>query len=589
MDIKLRNYQFRVLNQIWDCLQNQCNILGTAPCSAGKTILFSMIIERLLRENPGFRALTLVDREILVSQSRDKLVMVAPQLADHIGIVCASVSKKRRLDAPVTVASRQSLINCMDDFPPVHLVIVDECHLMAMPHADNMVPDQWATIIAKLREYNPYTRLLGFTASPYRLGSKGGYIYGKRNREDAHPYFDQVDAEITTRELLDGGYITPLTGFSRVSGDYKNDIAQINMVAGEFNLGQLTDMMCKPVHVQSCVDAWEEHIKNQRHKTLIFCTSIEHAEVVAQAFNAHGVSSCAIHSKLSPVEEKARMEALVQGTMQVFTSVAKLTTGMDVADIDAIIMARPTESASLYQQCVGRGQRLADGKTDCLVIDLVGCTQKFGTDMDNLIVSVPRTAGSGEAPKKICQGEHEDGTVCGASVHASLAYCPECGFKFPMTEEVEAAMGTLKEVKFNEIPDPEEWECTSVYYDIHTSRADKQLIKVTYQCGMGDTFREWVCLPDHYSGYAVDKAVLWWERRTAEPFPQSVDEFMFLADELMEPAIVVTQKKGKYDEVKEVIFNDEMNGIDHFTDDFPAFENKTEMPTGSYDPADIPF
>jgi len=576
----LRGYQVRTLTQAWEAMQQKLRILITAPCSAGKTILFSKIIQRLLREQPGFRVLILVDREILVSQSRDKLKMVAPELTEHIGIVCASVSSTKTLDAPVTIASKQSLVNNLDKFPPVQLIIIDEVHLVGTPHQDEMVPDQWGKIITRLQEYNPLVRLIGCTASPYRLGSKGGYIYGNRNREDAAPYFDCVDAEITTRELLDGNFITKLTGMASVSDSFQADLTHVGMVAGEFNLGQVSTMMCRPVHVQSCVDAWLKFAAG-RKKTLVFCASIEHAEQIAAAFNNHGISSCAIHSKLSQVDDAIRMKALADGTMQVFTSVAKLTTGMDVSDIDTIIMARPTKSTALYQQCIGRGQRLAEGKEECLVIDLTGCTSEFGTDMDHLNVAVPRSAGGGEAPAKICPGTKADGSVCGQSVHASLKFCPTCSYEFPATEEVQAAMGVMKEVVFNEIPEPETIEVTEVGYAVHTSaKSGFNLIKVTYYCGHFTQYNEWVCLPDFYSGFAVDKALAWWEERTAEPFPDTVEEFMFLKDELMTPVRVIVQKKGKYGEVTGCQFveygdvsEDEFNAMDSaktsFSDDVP--------------------
>ena len=400
-------------------------------------------------------------------------------------------------------------------------------------------------IIATLQKYNEHVRLIGCTASPYRLGSKGGYIYGDRNKADAVPYFDEVDAEITTRELLAGRYIAPLTGLASINDNYAEDLAHVNIVAGEYNLGQISDMMCKPVHVQSCVDGWKKYASD-RKKTLVFCSSIEHAERVAGAFNEHGISACAIHSKLSPIEEKAAMECLKQGTMAVFTSVAKLTTGMDISDIDTIIMARPTKSTALYQQCIGRGQRLAEGKRNCLVIDLTGCTTDFGTDMDNLHVAVPSSPGDGEAPTKICPGENEDQSICGKSVHASLLYCPYCLYKFPVTPEVEAAIGTMKKVEFNKIPEPEPYDVTYVFYEVHLSRkTKKELIKVTYECGIFDKVYEWICLPDYYSGYAVTKAKEWWEQRTDEPFPDSCDEFMFLSDELIKPFRIMVLKQPK--------------------------------------------
>jgi len=552
--MNLRDYQIRVLDETWDALQNKLSVLIAAPCSAGKTILFSKIIQRLLRENPSFRALILVDREILVTQSADKLRTVAPELSLSIGIICASVTSSKRGDLPVTVASRQSLINQLYRFPPVQLVICDEAHLMAMPHDDNPMPDQYGQIVARLREYNPNMRLLGCTASPYRLGSKGGYIYGNRNRHDCRPYFDAVDAEITTRELLAGGFIAPLIGRVRIDSSMADDLSRVAMVAGEYNIGQLADVMLKTVHIRSCIDAWKQYASD-RKKTLVFCTTIEHAEAVAAAFNDDGIGAMAIHSKLPALVETDRMDALKHGRSKVFTSVAKLTTGMDVVDIDCIIMARPTKSTALYQQCVGRGQRLADGKVDCLVIDLVGATKEFGTDMDNLRVSVPSGHEGGDAPVKICHGEFDGGIVCGQAVHASLKYCPHCNYEFPASAAIEAAVGTLKKVEFNQLPEPETYQVQHVQYQVHESRnTGKSLIKITYECGLYSRFSEFVCLPDFYSGYAVNKARDWWEKRSDEPFPETVDEFMFLADSLLEPAGVLVVKDGKYDRVTECRF-----------------------------------
>ena len=578
---RLRPYQLRALDTIWDALQFKHNVLLVAPCAAGKTILFSKIIQRLLRENAAFRALILTDREILVTQSRDKLASVAPELAENIGIVCASVTATKELDRRVTIASRQTLINNLDAFPPVQLVIVDECHLMALPTEDDHEPDQFSAIINKLREYNPNMRLLGCTASPYRLNT--GYIFGSENRPGSLPYFDQIDAQITTTELLAGGYIAPLVGRAEASADFASDLANVGTVAGEFNIGQLSSMMCKVTHVQSCVDAWKKYAID-RKKTLVFCCTIEHAEAVAAAFNEAGIKAAAIHSKLSPLDEQIRRAALEHGTMQVFTSVAKLTTGLDVVDLDAGILARPTKSTSLYQQCVGRFQRLAPGKENALILDLVGATTDFGTDLDNLRVAVPRWAeGEGEPITKICPGENVDGTVCGKSVHAALRYCPHCGFAFPFEEAVEAELGELKKVKFNEKPKPEPYDVSSVDYEIHESKkSGKFLIKVTYRCGLNLFFNEWICLPDFYKGYAVAKAEAWWAERTDEDFPASVEEFIFLSGGLAAPLQVLVAKDGKYYRVEGAVWTHKPI-VD---DDMPPLE-----PGWKVDPDDygVPF
>jgi len=544
VDLVLRPYQIRVLDQVWAALQVKLNVLITAPCAAGKAILFAKIIQRLLRENPEFRALILVDREILVTQSRDKLYLVAPELGGDIGIVCASVTTAKDLHQRVTVASRQTIINQLNRFPPVQLTIIDECHLMAIPRDDDPEPDQFAQIIKKLWEYNPKMRLVGCTASPYRLGT--GYIHGGRNKGGSRPYFDVVDAEVTTRELLDGGFIAPMVGRVRTGKALAEDLQTVSITAGEYNLGQLSEVMCKETHVQSCVDAWREYASDRR-KTIIFCATIEHAEAVAAAFKDAGVSATAIHSKLPPIEEASRMRALRQGSLLVFTSVAKLTTGMDVVDIDCIIMARPTKSTALYQQCVGRGQRIADGKIDCLVIDLVGATQEFGTDMDNLKVTIPRDS-SGDAPFKICPGEKQDGTVCGQSVHASLKFCPYCSFEFPIDPAVEAKLGKLEKVKFNEAPEPDEYHVEHVRYQVHMSQSSgKALIRVEYDCGFyARKIYEYLCLPDYYDGYAVAKARAWWAERSQDEFPDTVQDFMTVAEYLPMPTEILVTKDGKY-------------------------------------------
>lgn len=572
----LRQYQFRTLDEVWSSLQVQLNVLMVAPCSAGKTILFSKIIQRLLRENPAFRCLILVDREILVTQSADKLRGVAPELALSIGIVCASVASAKEVHHPVTIASRQSLIGQLDRFPPVNLIILDEAHLVACPTDENPSPDQYGKILSALRGYNSQMRIVGCTASPYRLGT--GYIYGSRNKSGSRPYWTKVDSAITTVELLAGGYIAPLVGRVKLDGEILNDLAHVSMQGGEFNVGQLSDIMCKTIHISSCVEAWQQYASD-RKKTLVFCATIEHAERVAEAFNLAGISSCAIHSKLTAIDNMVRMEALNRGTMRVFTSVAKLTTGMDVVDIDCIVMARPTKSTALYQQCIGRGQRLADGKTDCLVIDLVGATKEFGVDMDNLRMNIPYGSGNGEAPVKICPGEHENGTVCGQAVHASLKYCPHCSFEFPSTEQIEAAVGTLKKIEFNrvEIAEPVEYGVTHVSYQSHVSKnSGKELIKVSYECGVYSHFSEYLCLPPDYSGYAVEKARSWWEDRSDEPFPDTCEEFLFLKEELAEPVKITVVKDGKFDRITKYTFAETDYSMDEMK--FEDFSTGDKVP-----------
>lgn len=538
----LRDYQIRTLDAVWAAMQVQKNTLMVAPCGSGKTILFSKLAQRLLREHPNFRVLILVDREILVRQSAEKLAKVAPELALSIGIVCSGVQSTKELDQPVTVASRQTLEKQILNFPPVQLCICDEMHLIPIPHRNNK-PGQYERILAKLREYNPNMRLVGCTATPYRLGPYGGYIYGSQNRSGSQPYFHQIDAEITTTELLASGYVAPLKGLTRVNGIIDNDLASVGMVAGEFNLGQLSDVMCRKIHVQSVVDAWTQQAKS-RKKTIIFCTTTKHVGSVCAAFQDAGILAIPIHSGLPPITLAANMQALENGSASIFVSVAMLTTGLDVVDVDCLILARPTKSAALHKQILGRGQRLAPGKTDCLVIDLVGSFGEFGIDLDNLRIAIPRDNETGEAPSKICPS-------CKHNVHASLRYCPGCGYEFEITGLVEAALGSMLEVKFRNPVEPDIFDVQNVFYNEHLSRSNgKCLIRVDYDCGMFyGIISEYLCLPDEYEGFAVEKAKSWWAERSDEPFPETVDEFLFLSDSIIKPARIHVIKDGKYDRI----------------------------------------
>lgn len=562
--MELRDYQIRTLDAVWSAMQRQLSALMVAPCSAGKTIMFAKLIQRLLRENPGFRALILVDREVLVTQAAEKLRAVAPELALSIGIVCASAAREKILDRPVTIASRQTLDGRMDKFPPVQMCIADEAHLLAIPHPDRD-PDQYGGIIARLRDYNPNMRLVGCTATPYRLGSYGGYIFGSANRPDSRPYWAGIDAEITTAELLAGGYITPLTGLARVGEAIGRDLNAVGLVGGEYNLGQLSAMMCKEIHVQSVVDAWLEAAAG-RKKTIVFTTTKEHADAVCRAFEDAGVRALPIYSGLPDIVLETNMRELREGGAPVFVSIAMLTTGLDVADVDCLILARPTKSAALFKQILGRGQRLAPGKTDCLVIDLVGAFAEFGTDMDHLRVAVPGKGG-GEAPMKECPG-------CEKWCHASLRYCPHCGAEFEITPAVEAALGRLERVRFErEEPEPEIYEVERVEYRPHTSRQNgRKLMRVVYGCGYGYEFSEWICLPDYYDGYAVEKARAWWAARSGEPFPESIEEFMFLSDSLLMPRWISVVKEGRFEKVVDV-----------------AFDEFGELPSGFPRDEEVPF
>ena len=420
---------------------------------------------------------------------------------------------------------------------------------------------------------------IGVTATAYRLGH--GYIYGDQCRPGHTNFFPELTHRITYQELRDAGHLMPLVARIAADESITEDLSHVQ-VDGDYRLGQLGDVMSKTVHVQSAVDGLEEY--GSDHKSVcVFACSIAHCEALAEAFRERGHSVVTIHSKLSPIEREANMATWRSGAARVCVSVNILVEGFDFPELSCLVFCRPTKSPTLFIQALGRILRTAPGKEEALLIDLTDNTRNFGKDLDNPQFNIPNFAeGEGEAPTKTCPGELADGSFCGELVHASLFYCPYCGYEFPRPEAIESELSDLKKVEFNKPPDPETYDVAHVDYDIHESKKNgKFLIKVTYTCGLNLTFNEWICLKDFYEGYAVAKAEDWWAERTDEDFPASVEEFIFLSGCLAKPLQIIVQRDGKYNRVTGAVWT-----LEPIIDDLPPLE-----PGWRVDPYDceVPF
>ena len=556
-----RPHQRKALDTLWTALQYDHAVLLEAACSAGKTLMFSKIIQRLLTENPSFRVLILMDREVLVRQTRDKLVDVAPELALDIGIVCASVCYEKVIDRRVTIASRQSLINILIDVEPIHLCVIDEVHLVATPKVGEdkktiVVEGQYAAIINTLQKRNSKMRIFGVTATPYRLND--GYIYGVKNSSECRPYFEERHCHISVGELEEVGYLAPLIGKTAMPDGMRQELTQVGLVAGEYNEGRLSTLMEKGIHLTSAVDAWIE-FASDRNKTLAFCVTINHAEKLAEAFRERGITSVAIHSQTGDLVNASRMAAFERGDHQVYCSVAKLTTGIDVPDIDCILMARPTKSTALYKQKLGRGQRIFPGKENCLVIDMVGNNEEHGTDLDKLKVRWNR--GNPEMgdrpPSKECP-------ECATDCHPAVKICPDCEYVFPEKTVEELKHPKMTDAVYGNRP-PEKMTVDYMYITEHESRNNgRKLLRIRLELSGGEiihtykTASLWMCFEgDGYAGYAVEKGrELWKEMTVGENYPDSAEEAVSKANRILKPAFALVDLSDKYPSVKSLEYNE---------------------------------
>ncbi len=192
-------------------------------------------------------------------------------------------------------------------------------------------------------------------------------------------------------------------------------------------------------------------------------------------------------------------------------------------------MLRPTNSPGLYYQQVGRGFRLAPGKTDCLILDFAQNIVRHGP-VDLLKAGDrPRAKGEGESPARECPSCHR---VC----HASVAVCPECGYEFPKNDKPkhEAHASEAPVVSSGDPDPPREFEVLETAYAVHHKKnappGHPPSLRVSYRVGgYANWFSEWVC-PAH-RGYARDKFVQWWSRRSHYPAPRTVDDALRMAQE----------------------------------------------------------
>jgi len=532
--VVLRPYQEAAVDAIVSASFTDRFILLQLSTGGGKTIIFSELIRRWLQEY-RMRILVLAHRKELIEQAADKLRKVWPKAP--IGIACASVSSHADLFQPVVIGSVQTVTNRLGKCPPFHLVIIDEAH--RLPPRDK--ESQYRKLITKMEEYYPQLRVLGVTATPYRLGH--GYIYGSRCRPGATNWFNKLHFSIRLSDLQEQGYLVPMRAKEMV--DIDGELRRIRTSGGDWNLGDLSELMSRERHVGSAVHAYREYGEGRRH-VVVFCVTIAHAERVRDAFRAAGYDAECIHSEM-PMDERARiLEAFDAGRLHILCNVGVLTEGWDCTRVDCILLCRPTKSPGLHVQIVGRGLRPHPGKENLLVLDLSGNVRRHG-DLDEPAVVVPGAQSSRGArddgpPMKTCPS-------CFSVVPAASMECQECGHIWPREEENE----NNDPVVMREVTKgPWSLQVVEILPRYHVSRRGNPMLKLIITASengsiIPTTFYHFMDIEGRGSSYGRAKAArLWLRLGGREPVPETISEAIQRFDELRWPDEVAVVQKGRY-------------------------------------------
>jgi DNA repair protein RadD len=528
--MKLRDYQSEAIQSIYDWFAAGKDApLIVTPTGSGKSVILADFIRRACTEFPGTKILVVTHVKELVEQDAKAIQRIWPHAS--VGIYSAGLGK-RQLKL-VTVASIQSIYNKPAFFGRFDLIIVDEAHLI--PHKST---GMYRKLLEACVEANPDTKLIGLTATPYRLDS--GILH-----EGDGALFDGISYEANVADLIEQGYLCPLT--AQHGADVNLD--GVRTVGGEYNLGQLGERMSAMDLVEHHTDLIVERCA-ARNSWLIFCVTVEHASQISASLSRRGIAVTYVSGEMNNAERDAKINAFKDGKLRALVNCSILTTGFDHPATDAVILLRPTLSPGLYVQMVGRGLRLHENKTNCLVLDFGGNVRRHGF-IDQ--VEPPRKGKKGPpqaAPVKTCPR-------CSAMQPIMLRFC-ECGFEFEIAERENETLAHAGAILSTDVP-PVQLNVDRVEYAKHVGKSGVPTLRVVYYCGLRQV-SEYVCV--EHSGYARTKAETWWSRRFCYAdcnLPSTVDEALRNEAGLNTPSAIIVSFTTKYPEIKRHVFDVETN------------------------------
>lgn len=522
--IKLRHYQAEVTPACAKYFRYSKgkHPLIALPTGSGKTYAIADLIKYVTEKWDTNVIIISHVKEIL----KQNYKAIESYTGTDVSIYSAGVGRKEI--GKITVAGIQSVYRKPELFKDFGLVIIDEAH-MVNPEDGTMYDTFFRGIGKHIR--------VGFTATPFRLGS--GYIYDNTS----NTLFDDLIVDWCTKDrfnqIVEEGHLCKLT---TKRTDLEMDTSGIKFTAGEFNEKQLADRFDRDVITQAAIKEVLAAGVN-RKKWLIFAIDINHAEHIAEVLIRNGIPTAPIHSKMGEygLDRDRTLEGFKDGKYKCVVNINILTTGFDDPGIDMVVLLRPTSSPVLHVQTLGRGSRIEDGKSDCLVLDFAGNTARLGPINDVLVVKKKKGVGGGEPMVKDCPD-------CKSLVPVSVKVCPDCGHKFKFQHGLSAHAANIEimdDGKAHWLP------VRSVTYEANNKIGAPNTAKVIYDVG-GKKVAEYICV--EHRGFAKHKADHWVCYRGGLPCLTVVD-FMSQIEKFHKPSEILVQKKGKYYTVNDAKFS----------------------------------
>lgn len=553
--IEARSYQIEAVQSIYNYFaSNTGNPVIAMPTGTGKSVVIAMFLKSVYEQYANQKILVLTHVKELIDQNHKKLKSLwkyAPS-----GVYSAGLGKKDS-NAMITFAGIGSVAKKAALFGKVDLIIIDEAHLVS-PNESSM----YQRFLGDLKTKNPYLKVIGLTATPWRLG-QGKIIdpVQKRDGELEPSIFTDFCFDITGIEafnrLIAEGFISTLIPKSTRT---KLDVDGVHIRNGDFIAGELQNAVDKTeITIKAVKEAIE--LGENRKSWLVFTAGVDHCIHTAEILNDFGIPAIAIHSKLSNTERDEGLLKFKSGYYRAAVNNNILTTGFDHPEIDLILCLRPTMSTVLWVQMLGRGTRPAPGKENTLVLDFAANTKRLGP-INDPVVPRKKGSGTGEAPVKECP-------VCLTINHASVKNCvgflrdgSKCPHEFVFETKLKQIASSEQLIK-GDVPKVEVFAIDHITYSRHEKIDRPAMIKVSYYCGLR-MFNEFVC-PEH-DGYALKKAREWWQARIDMRLPDNAEEALDMVGELKVPTHLRVWVNKKYPEILATCFDGSAFGTQEISD-----------------------
>ncbi|WP_457659564.1 DEAD/DEAH box helicase family protein [Sinorhizobium medicae] len=536
-----RYYQNEAVQAVFDYWEEEPgHPLVDMATGTGKSGTLAMLIDRLLSGWAHLRVFVVTHVEELVEGNFKEYIGMCPFAP--AGLFAASLGR-RDARSQVLFGQLQTVHDKAAQIGHVDVLMIDEVHLV--PSDGNTM---YRKLIAALMAINPDMKIVGFTATPYRLDS------GRLDEGDDR-LFDRVVYTYSLAQGIEDGYLTRLT--SKPS-EVKYDMTGVHRLGGDFKKSDLAKATDKEELTRAAVNEIMAYANAENRKTaIIFCNGIDHATHVRDEIRAHG-KTCEVLSGKTPKGERRKIiEDLKAGRLWGCTNDNVLSTGTNIPGVDLIADMAPTESCNRYVQRAGRGTRVVwpagfdfnsatkeerkaaierGPKPNCRYMNFAGNIERHGP-VDCVTPKKPGS-GQGEAPIKLCMQCEE---ICAAGARV----CPNCGSEFEFEEKPKftarptdvAILATVAE---------EDWRrVTGRAFRHHAGKQGKKdSVKVTFMTGY-TAINKWYA-PEASGRARADSDRFWKSHGGLTPFPKNAMEWLERQGELSATAEIRVEPSGKY-------------------------------------------